>query len=108
MVKFMIIFHSPRDLVTFGDRYADFLALVERIPNIQRRQVIDVLGSPQGTTTLHRILEVYFEDYATMQASMMSAAGQEAGREINRFPAGSFQLIFAEIYEEMGGSTPSA
>jgi len=106
MVKFMIIFHTPRDLVAFGDQYADFLALIERMPNVKRRQVSDVLGSPQGATTLHRTLEVYFDDYATMQAAMMSSAGQEAGREINKFAAGSFQLIFAEVYEEAGGSTP--
>lgn len=106
MVKFMVIFHTPHDLVTFGDQYADFLALIERMPNVKRRQVSDVIGSPQGSTTLHRILEVYFDDFSTLQAAMMSAAGQEAGREINKFPPGSFNLIFADVYEEAGGSTP--
>ncbi|MDX2163479.1 MAG: EthD family reductase [bacterium] len=108
MVKFMIVFTTPPDPMAFGDRYADFLALIERMPNIQRRQVIDILGSPLGTTRYHRILEVYFQDYAAMQGAMMSAAGQEAGREISRFPAGTYDLLFAEVYEETGGSTPGA
>ncbi len=106
MVKLMIIFRTPHDPVTFGNVYADFLHLIERMPNIQRRQVVDIMGSPLGATDYHRILEVYFADFLTMQAAMMSDAGQEAGRELSRFTPGSFELLFADLYEEQGGRTP--
>ena len=36
----------------------------------------------------------------------MSDAGQEAGQELHRLPTDSFQLLFADVYEEAGGSTP--
>lgn len=106
MVKLMIIFRTPHDPVSFGNLYADLLHLIERMPGIQRRQVVDILGSPQGATTYHRILEVYFADYAAMQAAMLSKAGQEAGSELGRFSPGSFELLFADLYEEQGGQTP--
>jgi uncharacterized protein (TIGR02118 family) len=107
MVKFSIFFDKPTDLDAFETIYADFLALVERIPNIQRRQVNSVLGSPLGETPLYRILEVYFESYEAMDAALRTPAGQEAGGELRRLPAGTFQMIFADVFEEAGGSTPT-
>ena len=107
MVKFMVIFQKPADSEAFENVYNDFLALIERMPGIARRQVINVVGSPLGETNYHRILEVYFDEQAQMEESLRSKAGQEAGGELRRFPKGSFEMIFAEVYEETGGSTPS-
>lgn len=106
MFKFMMLFHHPHNLDTFENSYNDLLALVERMPNIRRRQVISVTGSPLGPSPYYRILEVYFADQAAMQASLLSKQGQEAGGQISTFPPGSFEMIFAEVYEEFGGHTP--
>jgi uncharacterized protein (TIGR02118 family) len=108
MVKFMILFYKTAHVNAFENLYNDFLALVERMPDIQRRQVIDVLGSPVGETRLHRILEVYFDTYDQMQAALQTPAGQEAGAELTKFPPGSFELVFAEVYEEVGGQTKAS
>src|SRR5262249_22475704 len=107
MVKFMVMFHPPSDLNTFERNYNQFLALIERMPDIQRRQVINVAGSSIGTPRYYRILEIYFADMAQMQESLRSKAGQEAGWELSRvFPADTVEALFAEVYEEAGGSTP--
>ncbi len=105
MIKFMILFSKPADGTRFEDRYNNFLALVERMPSVKRRQVIHVLGSPQGETPLFRILEVYFDDMPAMEAALRSPAGQEAGKELNLLPRDEFSMIFAEVYEEDGGRT---
>lgn len=105
MYKFMMIFRHPQNPESFENLYQDLLALVERMPNIKRRQVIHVVGSPLGQSPYYRILEVYFADQATLEASMRSPAGQEAGAEINKFTVGTFEMIFAEVYEEDGGFT---
>ncbi|MCC6614625.1 MAG: EthD family reductase [Anaerolineae bacterium] len=108
MVKFSILFRKPTNDKRFENAYNDFLALVERMPNIQRRQVNSVLGSPLGETSFYRILEIYFEDSEQMDASLRSPAGQEAGGELQRLPSGSFEIYFAEVYEEAGGSTTTS
>jgi uncharacterized protein (TIGR02118 family) len=109
MVKFMMMFHRPIVPSAFETAYNDLLALVERMPDVARRQVVDVIGSPVGAAAYHRFLEVYYENQAQMEASLRSPAGQEAGAElVKRFPKGSFETMFAEVYEEAGGSTPTA
>ena len=105
MVKLSILFRTPMDADAFENRYNDLLALMERLPGITRRQVVNVIGSPTGQSAFQRVLEVYFEDEAHMREALMSPAGQEAGGEIYRFPAGSFEVFFADVYEEAGGRT---
>jgi len=105
MFKFMMIFRQPKDENNFENRYQDLLALVERMPDVKRRQVVHVAGSPQGLSSYYRILEVYFNDKQVMEKSLLSPAGQEAGGELTKFPSGSFEMIFADVYEEGGGST---
>lgn len=105
MIKFMIVFDQPEDQESFENVFQDFLALVERMPHILRRQVVHITGSPQGAPKFYRILELYFESPATQQSALMSQIGQEAGKELNRLPQGAMQLLFADVYEEEGGST---
>ena len=104
MIKFMILFQQPKDLDSFENVYQDFLALAERMPNIVRRQVAHVTGSPQGAPPFYRILEIYFESPQQQQQALMSKIGQEAGQELGRLPRGMVQLLFADVYEEAGGS----
>jgi uncharacterized protein (TIGR02118 family) len=105
MVKFSILFRKPDDLEAFENIYQDFLALIERMPEVKRRQANTVLGSPFGESPYYRVLEVYFDDYAILNSSLLSPAGQEAGGELRRLLAGSFEMFFADVYEEDGAST---
>lgn len=108
MIKFMVMFRQPENAERFENTYQDFLALVERIPDIRRRQVVHVKGSPGGVPEYFRILEIYFDSQAIMEESLKSEAGQEAGAELYRLPKDSFELLYGDVYEEEGGSTPTA
>ncbi len=103
----MVMFHRPGNLVDFEDAYNAFLALVEQMPNIRRRQVVDILGSPSGVARYYRILEVYFDDQQTMRNALKSQEGQLAGAALGRFRPGSVEMLFADVYEEEGGQTPT-
>lgn len=102
----MILFRQPTDLDTFENVYQDFLALVERMPHILRRQVVHITSSPQGTPQYYRILELYFDSPEMQHEALTSAIGQEAGKELKRLPDDATELLFADVYEEDGGSTP--
>lgn len=105
MVKFMVMFGRPADLEAFEMGYNEFLALVERIPSVQRRQVVNVLGSPRGAAATYRILEVYFTDNDQMNTALRSPAGQEAGQHLNTIRTSTVEMLFAEVFEEQGGNT---
>lgn len=107
MIKFIILFEQPDNAEKFENVYQDFLALVERMPNIQRRQVVHITGSPQGAPQVLRILELYFDSQQLMQEALMTPVGQEAGKELRRLPGDSYKLLFADVYEEEGGETPA-
>lgn len=106
MMKLMIIFKQPTDLSRFETTYNSILALVERMPNVTRRQVNAVIGSPTGPSPFYRVLEVYFDSQQAMADSLRSPRGQEAGAELTSLPAGTFDVLFTEVYEEAGGYTP--
>ena len=106
MFKLIISLRKPTNHEQFEENYNKLLALVEKMPAIIRRQVVDVHGSPGGETSYHRILEVYFEDKHNMELSMMCQRGQQTGEHLATLPAGSFEIFFGEVYEEEGGSTP--
>lgn len=99
MFKFMILFQKPTDTEAFENAYNDFLALVERMPFIQKRQVVMALGSPMGVPPYERILEIYFNSQHELETSLLSFAGQEAGKELGRFQ-GRAHIIIAEVYED--------
>lgn len=108
MMKLMIVFRQPAEISRFEDTYNNLLALIERMPHVIRRQVNAVTGSPTGVSPYYRVLEVYFDGQQQMTDSLRSERGQEAGSELGKFPAGSFEMLFADVYEETGGSTPTA
>ncbi len=106
MVKFVILFHKPDDLETFETGYNDFLAAVEKMPSIQRRQVNTIIGYPMREENYYRALEVYFDSYEAMDQALKSDDGQQAGLELMRgFEQDTFEMYFAEMFEEAGGRT---
>lgn len=99
MVKFVIAFKHPAHPEAFENAFQDFLALVERMPDIQRRQVMHVVGAPQGKAGYYRVLEIYFADQSTLERSLLSPQGQEAGRELARFEAHTIEAFYGHVYE---------
>jgi len=102
MHKFIVLFRQPADLPAFEPVFQDFLALAERMPHIQRRQVLHITGSPLGSPEFYRALELYFDSAEDMRTALLSPQGQEAGSELSRLPKGAMQLLFADVYEEAG------
>jgi uncharacterized protein (TIGR02118 family) len=100
MVKMTILFRHPLDEANFEQHYVDALALIEKLPNIQRRQACLVLGSPSGSSPYRRILELYFEDNDQMDAALRSAEGAAAGALLMRTVGRDVEIIFADVYEE--------
>ena len=107
MLKFVIIFHRPADIDDFEQQYNNLLKRIEQMPSIVRRQVANVVGSPTGQSPYNRILEVYYNNRREMELSLQTPMGQDAGRQLATLPEGSYEMVFAEVYEEDGGWPPT-
>jgi uncharacterized protein (TIGR02118 family) len=99
MVKLTILYKRPAEAPAFELNYNQNLALLERMPGIQRRQACTVIGGPGGSSPYYRILEFYFEDAEKLDAALRSPQGQDAGRDLMKF-APDAELIFADVYED--------
>src|SRR5258708_33598728 len=99
MVKLTILYKVPNDEHVFEDHYNQNLALLEQMPGIRRRQACMVLGSPAGKSPYYRILEFYFDDYAALDAALVSPQGRTAGGDLMQF-ARDDALVFADVFED--------
>ena len=107
-MQLILLFRQPVEgaEAAFERVYNAILAELERMPGIQRRQVASVTGSPQPPPAFYRLLTLDFADESATQAALLSASGQAAGAILRRLPRESYELLFAEGYEEAGGATP--
>ena len=108
MIKLTILYQEPANKEAFEMFYTANLALMERIPHVLRREVSHVYGAPDGNPAYYRTLELYFADRATLDTAMRSEAGVNAGQHLMNNAAKLATLLFSEVYEEAGGSTPNA
>lgn len=100
MVKLSVVFMQPDDPQSFEERYNYNLSLMERLPGVKRRQACVVLGGPGGKSPFYRMLELYFEDFPTLDAALLSESGRAAGKDLMAFAANKVELIFSEVFEE--------
>jgi len=99
MVKLTILFHRPADETVLETHYNQNLALMEKMPNIKRRQACMVLGNPAGKSPFYRILEFYFDSYELLDKALLSPEGRAAGADLMQF-ARDAELIFADVFED--------
>ncbi len=100
MVKLTLLFRQPPDVAAFEDHYPQSLTLLEKMPGIRRRQACTVLGSPSGDSPYYRLLEFYFDDFAALDAALISAEGRAAGADLVGFAGHGVEMIFADVFEE--------
>lgn len=106
MVKMTILYRHPESIEAFEAYYNENLALLEKMPHITRRQVNMITGGPGGQAAFYKAIELYFEDFAALDAALTSPEGQAAGQHLIAHAAQLADMFFAEVYEEAGGQTP--
>ena len=100
MLKFMVMFRAPQQAGSLDEALNVFITHIAHIPDVQRQQVVFPLGSPINTMPYVRIIELYFGSQTQMNEALRTPEGQAAGQLLNNFPPNSFDIVFAEVYEE--------
>lgn len=96
--KISFVYSNPTDPDAFEAAYPDQLALARKLPGLVRLEASKVWPKEDGSPTpAHRILDLYFTDYAAA-----SAAAAEAGPLVaatKQHATGGVIIVFAEVVE---------
>jgi uncharacterized protein (TIGR02118 family) len=99
LVKLTVFYGHPTDTVAFDDYYANtHMALVNKIPDLQRFEGGKVVGTPDGDDPpYYRIAELWFESMDQIQHSLSTPEGQEAPVDIPNFATGGATVFISEV-----------
>jgi uncharacterized protein (TIGR02118 family) len=99
MVKLVLLFKKAAVDANFELHFRRNQALLEKMPGVIRIQENKVLGGPAGEVTYQWILEVFFEDFAALDAALTSPEGVAAGKDLMAFSGENVELLFVEAVE---------
>ena len=109
MYKFTILFLTPPDPESFEAVWAfNFIPYIEKMPELKRIEVSIIQGTPDGASQFYKMHEFYFESRAALDRALNSDMGMRAGYELQKFPKGSYKLLFSDVMEmELPGTPPA-
>jgi uncharacterized protein (TIGR02118 family) len=101
MVKLVALYRKPADMEAFERAYFEtHIPLVKKIPGLQRVEISRIFGAPRGEPDLFLIVELYFENKATMDNGLASSENVEAGKNLMSFARGLVSFFYAEDQPE--------
>ena len=98
MAKLTVLYRHPTDPAAFEEYYAaNYLPLIEKIPNLRQFEAGKVIATPDGSEPpYYRIAELWFESVEQLQSSLGSSEGQAAAEDIQNFATGGATLFISE------------
>lgn len=87
MARMVVIYRTPKDVEAFDRRYFKIhVPLAKTIPGLRKYEVSDgPIATPVGTSDVHRIGTLHFDDLAAIQKAFASPEGQAAAADRRRF-----------------------
>ncbi|MCD4685092.1 MAG: hypothetical protein K8S97_04050, partial [Anaerolineae bacterium] len=96
MAKLIILFKQNVTSPKFEMDFTRALALLKKMPGVRRIVQSNVIGGPGGKTPYRQILELSFDDFAALDAALVSQQGVVAGKTLMAITDGEVELLFAE------------
>ena len=83
MARMVVIYPTPKDVEAFDRHYFEIhVPLAKKIPGLRKYEVSQgPIAMPVGTSSIHRIGTLYFDDLAAIEKAFASPQGQAAGAD---------------------------
>jgi uncharacterized protein (TIGR02118 family) len=87
MARMVVIYKKPADVKAFEKHYFEtHIPLAKKIPGLRKYEVSHgPIATPVGTSNVHRIGMLHFDDLAAIEKAFASAEGQAAGADRRLF-----------------------
>ena len=100
MYKVIAVYRAPTDdtaKAKFEDHFQNIHApICMRIPGIKELRVNKIFGGPTGTSNLHLIAEMCFENKDAWKIAMKTPEMMESGKDAMKFAGDAVSVHFAE------------
>ena len=101
MYKLIILFRTPKDIGKFEEDWSHkFVPFADAMPGILRVEVSAIEEDLTLPLIFYKTHELYFANRAALDEAMNSDAGKQAGRALQGFAKGGYQLLLADVLEE--------
>ena len=101
MARLVVVYKTPKDASAFDRYYFNtHVPLAKKIPGLRRYEVSDgPVASPAGSSGVHLIAILQFDDVAAIQQAFASPEGQAAAADLQNFATGGAELLFFDSRE---------
>jgi uncharacterized protein (TIGR02118 family) len=81
MARMVVIYRTPKNVSAFDKHYFEIhVPLAKKIPGLRKYEVsAGVIATPVGTSDVHLIAILHFDDLAAIEKAFASPEGQVAG-----------------------------
>ncbi|HWP82008.1 MAG TPA: EthD family reductase [Bacteroidota bacterium] len=98
MVKLIALYKTPENKAEFDKHYAEVhTPLVKKMPGLRKLEVAKITGAPIGEPKHYLLAEMYFDNQDALNASMASAEGKAAARDLMSFAGNLVSMFYAEV-----------
>jgi uncharacterized protein (TIGR02118 family) len=83
MARMVVIYRTPKSVAAFDQHYFDIhVPLAKKLPGLRKYEVSNgPILTPVGTSDIHRIGTLHFDDLASIKKAFASPEGQVAGAD---------------------------
>ena len=101
MADLVVLYKTPTDPKAFDKYYFEsHIPLAQKIPGLRKYRVTrGPIATPAGTSPLHLIATLSFDDMAAIAAAFASPEGKLTAADVPNFASGGVEMHFAETGE---------
>jgi uncharacterized protein (TIGR02118 family) len=95
MASLVVMYKTPKDTAAFDKYHAEtHIPLAKKIPGLRKYEISrGPVVAPTGSSGVHLVAMLYFDNLAAIQNAFASPEGQVAGADVQNFATGGVDMI---------------
>jgi uncharacterized protein (TIGR02118 family) len=101
MAQVVVTYKTPKDAAAFDKYYAEtHIPLAKKLPGLRKYEVSQgPVVNPAGTSGVHLMAILTFDNIAAVQAAFGSAEGKATAADVPKFASGGADIMFFDTRE---------
>jgi uncharacterized protein (TIGR02118 family) len=101
MARLLVLYKAPKDASAFDKHYAEkHIPIATKIPGLRKYKVSrGPIATPGGSSGLHLIATLHFDDIAAIQNAFASPEGQAAAADVRTIATGGVDMLIFDSHE---------